>query len=124
MPNQSTKTQTASTWQIANRTLAGRVLMIAALAASTTTAIVTGMTAYSESASAHPVFARQHNMRCSGCHTTPVVNGQLNSNGRTFRDNGYQFGGGGGGGNGGGGGGIGIIIGPDGVGIRPARRNR
>lgn len=39
----------------------------------------------------HPVFAQQHNMRCSGCHTVPITNGNLNSDGQAFRDNGYNF---------------------------------
>lgn len=53
---------------------------------------------------AHPVFAERHNMRCSACHVTPIVDGApLNSNGRNFRNNGYKFGNNNGGGNNGGG---------------------
>lgn len=74
---------------------------------------------YPKSASAHPVFAKQYGMSCSGCHTVPITNGRLNSNGRQFRDNGYEFGYGGGGGGGGGiSGGIGFEIGPNGVKIK------
>ena len=62
-----------------------------------TTAIISSILAivlfalYSVSASAHPVFAQKHNMRCSGCHITPITDGALNSNGWSFKKNGYKF---------------------------------
>ena len=41
---------------------------------------------------AHPVFAKQTGMGCTACHTNPVTDGALNSNGKKFQSQGYTFG--------------------------------
>ena len=40
---------------------------------------------------AHPVFAKQTGMSCTACHTNPVTDGALNSNGLRFQSQGYKF---------------------------------